>query len=771
MIQVLRIILWLRLVLAAENIEIFPDVGIVLKKNSNLVLVNGIARGTISMRLNLPSVMITNEDECNAMKSDQAAFKKVLNTTITTFRTKISGELEEYMGKDFINALSSNQNEENVLSEVNRVNIGLDINQCDRVGVKCDFFPLVEDNVDDHRYHKLIPCYDASLGKMNGTCTVNNGIGVCCSRIPGLNKGKCPIDLGRAIVAIDIHLKNHPDVTFTMGHGEIPGNKIRNWCMALVKATANRKLIYTGPHSNGSQGRILPRGNKKKRATADEDSSSDVRVRRSNWEYLSHGWIFSSSYVDSKVSEVRDLEKSDISVIKEALGENSRTILKLEADKKEKLNLENKICSITGEITEQIVLNHLENTQNRLEGKAESLLRVCSRGSVPDEISTITLHKLCSSVTDSSVCSDQILVRSLFSCEIVPPKIDLEYVDVRFVLSFKIPVAEDYVAKDIISVGIPYRSSLIDSVTNVTEIDSMGEEKGKNKPDQKELKKALGELLGDVLSDRSKREIIKTYHFLGIRNLPEVMFNHNNDLILFKKEKCFKTNAKYGLICDYSEVDVRSSGCLKSIINKSTAHIKSMCAISLFSSNQNCIIKSVDNLGYIVSSHAKVEVITGENGGIFHDGKSDSDCHKICFIGVSNVKRSFKCGERDFLVNKVPDIEIQSKLIKLKKIDISDLTSRKHEISDLTGSGFKLIDNFIDKGSIVQAQTFSVVISILIALITGCVIMKCFFKRIMWIYNICKTAVCIPVKGSKLIFKKVRGQRRVGDYVIGDNYG
>ena len=162
MIQVLRIILWLRLVLAAENIEIFPDVGIVLKKNSNLVLVNGIARGTISMRLNLPSVMITNEDECNAMKSDQAAFKKVLNTTITTFRTKISGELEEYMGKDFINALSSNQNEENVLSEVNRVNIGLDINQCDRVGVKCDFFPLVEDNVDDHRYHKLIPCYDAS---------------------------------------------------------------------------------------------------------------------------------------------------------------------------------------------------------------------------------------------------------------------------------------------------------------------------------------------------------------------------------------------------------------------------------------------------------------------------------------------------------------------------------------------------------------------------------------------------------------------------------
>ena len=294
MIQILWIILWLRLVLGAENIEIFPDVGIVLKENPNLVLVNGIARGTISMRLNLPSVEIQNEDDCNALKSDQSAFKSVLNTTINTFRQKISGELEEYMGKDFVNALN-NQIEENEKSEVNRVNIGLDINQCDREGVKCDFFPLVEDSLDDHRYHKLIPCYDVSLGKMNGTCTVNKGIGVCCSRIPGLNKGKCPIDLGRAIVAINIHLKNHPDSTFTMGHGEISGNKIRNWCMALVKATANRKLIYTGPHSNGSQGRILPRGNKNKRAVADERFSPNVRVRRSNWEYLSHGWIFSSS--------------------------------------------------------------------------------------------------------------------------------------------------------------------------------------------------------------------------------------------------------------------------------------------------------------------------------------------------------------------------------------------------------------------------------------------------------------------------------------------
>ena len=771
MIRILRLIVWFRLVLGAENIEIFPDVGIVLKENQNLVLVNGIARGTISMRLNLPSVIIQNEDDCNAMKPDQTAFKQVLNKTITIFRDRISGELEEYMGRDFMSALNSNQNEGNGISEVNRINIGLDINQCDRVGVKCDFFPVVEDNDDDHRYHKLIPCYDASLGIMNGTCAVNNGIGVCCSRIPGLNKGKCPIDLGRAIVAIDIHLKNHPDSIFSMGHGDRPGNKIRNWCMALVKASANGKLIYTGPHSNGSQGRILPRGNKHKRAAADENLSPDVRVRRSNWEYLSHGWIFSSSYVDSKVSEVKDLEKSDISVIKEALNENSRIILKLEADRKEKINLENRICSITGEITEQIVLNHLDYTQNRLEGKAESLLRVCSRGSVPDEISTITLHKLCSSVTDSSVCSDEILVRSLFSCEIVPPKIDLEYVDVRFVLSFKIPVAEDYVAKDIISVGIPYTSSLIDSKTNVTEIDNMEDKKVETKPDQKELKKALGELLGDILTKREKREIIQTFHFLGIRNLPEIMFNHGNDLILFQKEKCFKTNAKYGFICDYSEVDVRSSGCLKAIINKSTAHIKSMCAISLFSSNQNCIIKSVDNLGYIVSSHVKVEVITGENGGIFHNEKSGSDCKKICFIGVSNVKRSFKCGERDFLVNIVPDIEIQSKLIKLKKIDISDLTSRKHEISDLTGSGFKLIDNFIDKNSIVQAQTFSVVISILLALITGCLVMKCFFKRIMWIYKTCKIAICIPVKGSKLMLKKVRGQSRVGDYVVGDNYG
>ena len=176
--------------LCLENIEIFPDVGVVFKENPNLVLVNGMASGTISMRLNLPTVEVSNEDTCAAMTDDKVEFKKVLGAAIQSFRTKISEELEEYMGQEFVNSLSQNPNEnldENKL--VDRTSIGLDITECNLKKVQCDFFPVVEDHPSDRRYHKLIPCYDASLGRMNGTCAVNSGIGVCCSRIPALNNG------------------------------------------------------------------------------------------------------------------------------------------------------------------------------------------------------------------------------------------------------------------------------------------------------------------------------------------------------------------------------------------------------------------------------------------------------------------------------------------------------------------------------------------------------------------------------------------------------
>ena len=768
-------IIWVALGYGLENVQLYPDVGVVFKENSNLVLVNGIANGKISMRLNLPSVEISNTDTCNALKTDQAEFKKILNNTIKTFRDKISAELEEYMGQEFIDSMNEGQSIKLKQNKVvTRESIGLDVTECDLNKVVCDFFPVVEDDNDDSRYHKLIPCYDVSLGLMNKTCGVKNGLGVCCSRLPALNKNKCPIDLGRAIVAIDIHLKNHPDSVYTMGHGDIPGSKIRNWCMALVKATSDRKLIYTGPHSNGSPGRILPRGNRNGRSIADEKIIfSNNRTRRSNFQYLSHGWIFSSSYIDSQVTEVRDLEKSDIAVVKEALAQNSRIILKLEADKKEKVNLENKLCSLTGTVTEQVVLNHLEATQLRLEDKAEGLLRVCSRGLVPDEIATLTLHKLCSAVTDSTVCSDEILVRSLFSCEIIPPKIDFEYVEVRLILSFNIPVAEEYRAREIITVGIPYSNKLIDSVKNITEVSELTEKnlKGEGKTNQTELKLALGELLGNLLTDRTKRDIVRTYHFLGIRNLPQVMFEHGKDLILFQKDKCSKTNVKYGYICDYSAVDMRSSGCLRSIINKSTEHIKTMCSISLFSSTEDCLIKAVDNLGYVISTHSRVDIITGENGGIFKNSDDVSSCNKICFIGISTAKKSFRCADRNFLLDIAPDIEIVSKSIKLKKIDISDLQARKHEISDLQASGFRYVDNLVSKSNIMKAQTMSVVISLIMAVICGCVIMKFCFKRIMWVYRLAKNLICVPIKGSKVVYRKIKGQKRVGDYVVGDNFG
>ena len=84
-----------------SDIEIFPDVGLVFKKNKDLVLVHGIAKGKVSLRLNLPTVDISDEDSCAALKSDEENFRNTLNSSYTTFRGKISDELDEFgLGKN-----------------------------------------------------------------------------------------------------------------------------------------------------------------------------------------------------------------------------------------------------------------------------------------------------------------------------------------------------------------------------------------------------------------------------------------------------------------------------------------------------------------------------------------------------------------------------------------------------------------------------------------------------------------------------------------------
>ena len=61
--------------------EIFPDLGLVFKKNKDLVLFQGIIKGKVSLRLNLPTVDISDEDNCAALGQDEETFRQTLNTS------------------------------------------------------------------------------------------------------------------------------------------------------------------------------------------------------------------------------------------------------------------------------------------------------------------------------------------------------------------------------------------------------------------------------------------------------------------------------------------------------------------------------------------------------------------------------------------------------------------------------------------------------------------------------------------------------------------
>ena len=772
-----------------NDIEIFPDVGLVFKTNKDLVLVHGIAKGKVSLRLNLPTVEISDEDGCAALQSDEETFRQTLNNSYATFRGKISDELDEFgLGQNEPKSIGGSDGE-NSDKTTTGVSLGLDVRGCDNEGVQCEFFPVTEDSPTDSRYHKLIPCYDASLGAMNNSCAVEGGIGVCCSRIAKLNTNKCPIELGRAVFAINSHIQHNPNTKYKMGHGLILNSKIRNYCMALVKATLNGKVIYSGPHSNGSKGRMLPgymRGKRRKRSMKVVKRSTRVnrrsRVKRSSWNYLTHGWIFSSSYIDSSVQTVKDIEKADLTVVKAALEKNSNVILKLEADSIEREGLEKRICSITGQITETLVLNHLENAQFRLETKAESMLRECSRGVVPDSVSYVILHKLCSSVTTSVVCANEMLVRSLFGCEIATPKIEISFVDVRFIFSFKIPVSESYSSQEVITIGVPFKNNLIDSSINITDLEK-SEEKEKHSAggptaDNEQLKMALGEIFGELLSKRSKREIIRTFHFVALRGIPEIMFEHNNDLLLFNKGACVKTMIKSGFICDYSNLEMRSAECVKAVREKDHIRIPNYCGISLFSSNYECITTPIGVKGYTISSHKFVPIVQESSLGVFNNDEKVMGCDRVCFVAVGDVKKNFQCGGRSFNLEVTEDVSVKTKEIRITKLSVEGLKTRKHELADLESSGFSMLDRVVRKDQLIKMKTVSTIISSLIGIIFILIVIKCCIKKsCWWVYGCCR-CVKYPTMwfrvGKNRPYEKIRknyNNRKIGDFEIGDNYG
>ena len=752
----------------SKDIKIYPKLGILTESTDKVILVNGLAHGDISLRLNLPKVEIgDNDDTCAASKTEN--FSKTLKSSIDRFQSEMSAELADILGEDIV---PKNETYEKLGPiKINEESIKTNPNLCNEQGVRCEWFPLVENDPVNSDHHTLVPCYDSSLGLMPRACESEGNVGMCCSRKASENVGKCPNDLTRAMRAIEIYLADFPSKTYLMGHGNVTMKNVHNFCFSLLNAHYNRKRIFQGSHNRGSPERFLPRHPRDTNSPYNighilENYNNSVahnsRVKRSNWSYLTSGWIFSSSYIDTQVQNVIDLEKADNIALKNALKANSNSLLKIQADIEERKSLETNICSIVGTLSEETFLNHLRNSQFKLESKAENILRTCTNGRVPDYIGIHYLQKMCSAVSDSSTCSNSNL-RDLFQCSVTRPQITLNYVNVNIKLVFRIPVSEDYKAFKIYSTGVPFKSSAIDSEFNITE-NVVGEEvEPKNNNNKADVKLALAEILKDALTDtRSRRDLERTYHFLSLRHIPEIMISHEGDILLFYKKDCVDLGRVGDTSCDYGVVTTQHTRCVEGILEENISKIENFCTISLFSSSSECMLKPISTLGYLVSSHNEVPITNNKDSRVFRNKNNIHTCKYVCFIGMSEEDKFFSCSDRDFSLRNEKSIKIDFESVNIKKADLSSLKIRHHEINDLELSGFDRLDRNLNKQTFTKIKTITTIFTTFSILILTIISVFCMVKKVRNFLYSCMRNCMVKNSYKNLVKRKTRSSTGSG---------
>ena len=779
----------------SKDIKIYPKLGLLTESTDQIILVNGLANGDISLRLNLPKLEIENNDStCAASKTEN--FKATLESAVDRFRKEMATELGDILGEEVVPENSVFEKLGPI--EINNETIMSNPNLCNEKGVRCEWFPLVEDDPTNENHHTIVPCYDSTLGKTSSMCKSEEGVTMCCSRTASKNVGKCPNDLTRAIKAIEVYLADFPDRTYTMGHGVVKMKNVHNFCFSLLNAHYNRKRIYQGSHNRGSTDRFLPRhprdleglysiGNN----TSDSENEyhgnnsiigndsiqyktsnkGDIRVKRSNWSYLTSGWIFSSSYIDSNVQNVLDLEKADTAALKNALKSNSKSLLKIEADAEERKNLFTNVCGVVGVLSEETLMNHLRTSQFKLEQKAESMLRICSDGRVPDYVGSHHLIKLCSAVSDSSTCSNQNL-RDLFQCSVTRPQITLDFVGVNLKLIFRIPVSESYQSFRIYTTGVPFKSATIDTKFNITENAEKIEVESGNSSSNEDVKKALAEILRDALvENRSRRELGESYHFLALRHIPEILISHEGDILLFYERDCKNLGRIGGMSCDYGMVTTQHTKCVAGILGENTSKIEHYCSISLFSSSADCMTKPIGSLGYLISSHSPVSITNSKDSKVFRNKNNIHTCSKVCFIGLAEQNKFFSCGDRDFSLQNESPIEIKFSRVDIKQTDLSALSKvRHHELNDLSLSGFENIDKNVNRATFTKLKTVSTIFTIVSVVILVSLTAFCILRKIRYVIYNALSKVCIRNPYGNIIQKSKESYPNGMDYTSGGSY-
>ena len=723
----------------AHELKLFKEVGIAMEDLVDKAIVtNGVVETKFRIELNLPKINDElKESECAA--ASEANFASVVSNATTRFREQIQTELAEFIS---IPIVDPSVNED---GEITKVDIQLNPGLCANENIQCKFYPVI-DAIGSQRGGQLRPCYDATHGQVNpNICKLTSGTTVCCSKRIMQNTGKCPKnELAHSISMINRHELQNPEKVYTFSHGTRTAKELTNYCIALTEITIDGKKEKVGSYTDatGDAAKFLPRPRNIR--AVDEPTTKQVprRTRRSNWEYYTSGGWFTSTYIDGQVQKAKDIFEADAGELKAAVAKNSKILLTLQADVKERELMKNAICADAKGLSEALVLAELRSSQNKLEFKSELILRSCSTGIIPDQIDNAVLTKLCAAKSHSKHCYGT-GVRSLFSCKLDKPLISIDVVGIAMILTMGIPIEEEYKAYKIYAIGVPFSSKAIDTSTNLTIEETIEQDKRKTPTvDQKAVEQIMINLfkgLGSKMDERQKRETSSTNHFLKVDSVPYIMIEFEGDIITFNEKSCEKT--PFGYHIDYSDNDVRNSECIKAIVDSAATRISHFCSISLESGNYDCLVQRIHS-GYFVSTKNPISINEVHAKHSVFNNQVNQICKMVCIITVAENQKEFACGKRSYRLSSSPDMDIKLNDVKINKIKLADLTARKSDTSDLLKSGFDFIDSKLTSKQVHQAGSISVGVSLIILIS----IIICSIRRSWRVFGLIYRYILEPIK-------------------------
>ena len=742
------------------DLKLYNKIGVAIENlKDNLIVTHGYQTIPLRVEMRLPQIESDQKQEiCSAAAND--TFINTVKIATNRFREQIKKELAEFINIEEIGSEGKNRavtTNENVTASDVIANPSL----CRQEHIKCKFFPVMDEPKDGIKEFKARACYDSTLGDLNSKiCQIRDGTTLCCSKRMSKNSGMCHSESLRESLAV-VNRQNirYPDRIHEFTHGSVKASDINNFCMAFlwVEIDGNRTRVgrFTDSHELEPKDDDEPVVTTRQRRSDGSETGSEnrSRQRRSNWQYYTSGGWFTSNYIDSQISQVKDIVTADTNELQLAIQKNSKTLLTMQADHAEREQLRQAICSASEHLSEELVLAELRSSQSKLEFKSELMLRSCSSRIVPDQIDSKLLTKLCTSQSNSPHCYGK-AVRSIFSCELTKPLISMEVVGVSMILTMNIPLDETYQSYRIHSIGVPYQSNAVDVSTNLT-TDIINHKMAKAPKENDELEKALRRIFSQLGDGRHRREVVTTYHFLRVDSLPNVVISYENDLISFLDRDCIET--PFGVIADYSNNVVEDSECVRAIFDSSIPRITHYCSIHLESSNYPCQVRHIGQIGYLISTTTQLDISDVSTGqkSVFNN-KIDNSCVKnVCAVTVGKAPKKFTCGRRIYRIGSHDKIEVNIQTENLKKIKITGLMARKSDRSEMILSGFDVLDKLplLSKDVVAKTGTISTILTLLASGIMSVLCLKYVSKRMMhaaW-YRI--TTSC-----QKISFKKARNE-------------